>query len=148
MQKAIMTEMLVRDLEKLKAEVLLYPTDEALWITAGSISNSAGNLCLHLVGNLNHFVGFALGKTGYTRERDREFSDKGQTREQLAAAIEATIAVVKTSLEPLPESILEETFPLEKHGEWVTTGYMLTHLVTHLNYHLGQVNYHRRLLTP
>jgi hypothetical protein len=45
-------------------------------IIADGISNSAGNLCLHLIGNLNHFIGATLGNTGYVRNREQEFSSK------------------------------------------------------------------------
>ena len=141
-----LTELFVRDLEKLKTEIQQYRDENALWVTGGEIANSAGNLCLHLVGNLNHFVGATLGHTGYVRERDLEFSLKNVPRQELLDALDKTIAVVRTSLATLKDADLYERFPLEEHGEVVTTGYMLLHLQTHLNYHLGQINYHRRLL--
>ena len=40
------------------------------------ISNSGGNLALHLIGNINHFFGANLGGTGFVRKRDLEFSNK------------------------------------------------------------------------
>ena len=141
-----LTELFVRDLEKLKAEIQQYRDENALWVTGGEIANSAGKLCLHLVGNLNHFIGATLGQTGYVRERDLEFSLKNVPRQELLDAVDKTIAVVQTSLEKWKDADLYERFPLEKHGQVVTTGYMLLHLQTHLNYHLGQINYHRRLL--
>ncbi|MBL7805407.1 MAG: DinB family protein [Saprospiraceae bacterium] len=141
-----LTELFVRDLEKLKSEIQQYRDENALWVTGGEIANSAGNLCLHLVGNLNHFIGATLGYTGYVRQRELEFSQKNVPRQELLDAVEQTIDTVRESLGKLTEADLHERFPLEKHGQVVTTGYMLLHLQTHLNYHLGQINYHRRLL--
>ena len=141
-----LAELFVRDLEKLKSEIQQYRDENALWVTGGEIANSAGNLCLHLVGNLNHFIGATLGNTGYVRQRDLEFSQKNVPRQELLDAVEQTTAAVRESLGKLTEADLQERFPLEKHGQVVTTGYMLLHLQTHLNYHLGQINYHRRLL--
>lgn len=146
MLKTSLIEIFVRDLEKLKDEIGLYRDENALWVTRGEIANSAGNLCLHLIGNLKHFIGATLGHSGFVRARDLEFSQKNVPRSELLAALDDTIAVVEASLEKMSEPDFEDNFPLEKHGKVVTTGYMLLHLLTHLNYHLGQVNYHRRLL--
>ena len=135
-----------RDLLLLKKEIESYPDENKLWVVKDGITNSAGNLCLHLAGNLNHFIGFALGNTGYARNRDLEFSAKNIPVKDLAQSIDAVIDVVKKSLGSLSDEDLKKNFPLEKHGETVTTYFMLLHLVTHFNYHLGQINYHRRLL--
>lgn len=135
-----------RDLRKLIDEVRLYKAEEKLWALPPGISNTAGNLCLHIVGNLKHFIGATLGHTGYVRQRDLEFSTKGVPREKLIHLLEEAIQVVNLCLVQLTEKELAANFPLEKHGEVVTTEHMLLHLLTHLNYHLGQVNYHRRLV--
>ena len=135
-----------RDLEKLKSEINLYQNEENLWLTDSNISNSAGNLCLHLVGNLNAFIGAAVGKTNYIRQRDLEFSLKNVPRTELVEQIENTINVVETTLDELTEARLREDFPIQVFREKTSTEYMLVHLTTHLAYHLGQINYHRRLL--
>lgn len=137
---------LVRELEKLKLEISLYEREEFIWMVAGDISNSAGHLCLHLCGNLQHFIGAVLGNTGYLRQRDLEFSSAPVNRENLIALIDQTIVVVQQTLHKMDDSIISETYPLKKHEEQVTMLHMLNHLLTHLNYHLGQVNYHRRLM--
>ncbi|MBK8923538.1 MAG: DUF1572 family protein [Saprospirales bacterium] len=135
-----------RDLRQLAVEITLYKNEGDLWIVKPGISNSAGNLCLHLIGNLNHFIGAALGHTAYIRDRDREFTGIGVPRSQLLAQIEATIGVVTKALHEMPTQQLEQDFPLEKRGEIVKTDFMLLHLLGHLSYHLGQINYHRRLI--
>lgn len=137
---------LIRDLGKLKQELLAYHDEQKIWALGGSIANSAGNLCLHLVGNLNGFIGKELGGTSYVRHRDQEFSQKGVSRDELVKKIEATITVVESSLDKLSPADLQQAFPVIVFEKTVTVEHMLIHLVTHLTYHLGQVNYHRRLL--
>jgi len=135
-----------RDLEKLKQEISLYHDEKNLWVIDKSIANSAGNLCLHLVGNLNTYIGAEIGKTGYVRNRDLEFSQKNIPKDQLVKMIEDTIVIVQNGLNKLNESDLEKEYPLLVFKEKTSTGYFLIHLAVHLGYHLGQVNYHRRLL--
>lgn len=146
MLKEALLEIFERDLMKLKEEISLYPDENTLWLIKEGISNSAGNLCLHLTGNLNHFIGATLGNTGYIRNRDNEFNLKNISRKNLISDIEATSEVIKNTLQKLTDKDFEKDFPVEKHGKEVKTGFMLLHLLTHFNYHLGQINYHRRLL--
>jgi len=135
-----------RDLEKLKQEIASYRNESNLWKVDKSIANSSGNLCLHLVGNLNTYIGAEIGKTGYVRNRDLEFSLKNIPQAQLVKMIEDTIVVVEDGLSKLNENDLEREYPLLVFKEKTSTGYFLIHLTVHLGYHLGQVNYHRRLL--
>lgn len=141
-----LSEFFERDLLKLKEEITSYADESKIWVIHGDIKNSAGNLTLHLIGNINHFIGAILGKSGYMRERDREFSDKNIPRDQLIANIDKTILVVKNTLRDMNDEMLYKNYPIEKHGKIVTTEHMLLHMLSHINYHLGQVNYHRRLL--
>lgn len=145
MLKEALLEIFERELDKLANEVNSYADESYLWTTRGEISNSAGNLCLHLLGNLNHFIGATLGENGYARNRDGEFSSKNVSRQDLLASIEKTKAVVRETLNKLPVERFEENFPVEKHDKTVKTDFMLLHLLAHFNYHLGQINYHRRL---
>jgi len=144
--KEILIELFERDILKLKTEINLYKDEANLWLVKEGISNSAGNLCLHLLGNLNHFIGATLGNTGYVRHREDEFSLKHVLRQDLVMNIDNCILIVKESLQKLTEADLDKDFPLEKHGTIVSTTHMLLHLYAHLSYHIGQINYHRRLL--
>lgn len=146
MLKESLLQIFERDLNKLKDEISFYKDEKSLWIVKNEINNSAGNLCLHLLGNLNHFIGTALGKTGYVRNRENEFAAKNISREELVIEIEKTILVVTKTLNNLSSEDFEKDFPVQKHGEIVKTDFMLLHLLTHFNYHLGQINYHRRLI--
>ena len=135
-----------RDLDKLKIEIGQYASDERLWVTSGDIPNSAGNLSLHLIGNLKHFIGAVLGGSGYVRDRDTEFAIKDATKDEILTAIDETSEVVSTTLANLTADEIAAAYPIEVFGHPMTTEYFLIHLATHLNYHLGQINYHRRLL--
>lgn len=145
MLKETLIEIFERDLNKLIEEINLYPAESSLWEVKPGISNSAGNLVLHMAGNLNHFIGATLGNTGYIRNRDDEFALKNIPRAELVSSIQKTIIVVRSGIEKLSAADLEKDFPLEKNGRTVSTMHMLIHLLAHLAYHLGQVNYHRRL---
>ncbi|MCC6411720.1 MAG: DUF1572 family protein [Saprospiraceae bacterium] len=144
MLKSTLVEMFDRELAKLAEEINLYPDEASVWALPGTILNSGGTLCLHLCGNLKHFIGATLGNTGYVRIRDVEFSARNIPRAGLQANIAETRQIVADTLSNLTEDDFWSDFPLEKHGRNVSTTYMLLHLLSHLNYHLGQVNYHRR----
>ena len=135
-----------RDLEKLRQEIGYYTDEKKLWVIEKSIANSAGNLCLHLIGNLNTYIGAEIGKTGYIRHRDLEFSRKDIPQKELLKKIEDTILIVEAALDNLTAKQLDEEYPILVFSEKTSTGYFLVHLTTHLTYHLGQINYHRRLL--
>ncbi|MFP5042586.1 DinB family protein [Parasediminibacterium sp. JCM 36343] len=135
-----------KNLDKLKNEVNLYQNEATIWEVGKGISNSAGNLCLHLIGNLNTYIGAELGKTDYIRNRDLEFSARNIPRIELLQKIEETIIVVNTSLDMITEDNLPQEYPMLVFENKTSTGYLLIHLATHLTYHLGQLSYHRRLL--
>ena len=143
---AILKKLYLRDLAKLRTEIELYRDEQKLWYTEGEITNSAGNLCLHLVGNLNAYIGGVLGNTGYVRDRPLEFSARNVPRTDLLKSIDDTIDMIATTLDQLNDDILDEEYPQVVAEGKVTTGYFLSHLSSHLMYHLGQINYHRRLL--
>lgn len=135
-----------RDLNQLKTEIESYQNENDIWKTQKGIANSAGNLCLHLVGNLNTYIGAEFGKTGYIRNRPLEFSLKDIPRAELLTKIEETIVVVDNALNTISEEELKKEYPLLVFENKTSTEFMLVHLTTHLAYHLGQINYHRRLL--
>ena len=146
MLQEILKKLIIRDLEKLKTEIEAYHSESNIWLVPDGISNSAGNLCLHLVGNLNHFIGTVLGNTGYVRQRDLEFSLKDVPRTELVQKIEGTIAMIGEVMDKITDEQLAAEFPIVVFSKGDTTAYFLSHLATHLDYHLGQINYHRRLL--
>jgi len=146
MLTTILKTVYIRDLTILRKEISLYTNENSIWKTDKSISNSAGNLCLHLVGNLNTYIGAVLGNSGYIRNRDLEFSLKNVSRNELLSKIDKTIIVVENTLGQLQDTQLSTEYPVLVWEEKTSVAYLLIHLAAHLGYHLGQVNYHRRLL--
>ncbi len=136
----------VRDLDRLKEEIKTFNQEENLWQVTGQVKNSAGNLSLHLVGNLKTYIGKNLGSYAYVRDREAEFHLKNVPREQLIQQVEETKAIVLASLQKLDSSRLADIYPEETLGYTMTTGFFLIHLAAHLSYHLGQINYLRRIL--
>jgi uncharacterized damage-inducible protein DinB len=139
-----LTHLYQRELTNVKEEIAAYKSEDALWITSDGINNSAGNLSLHISGNLQHFFGTILGGTDYERDRDFEFSGK-VSRQELLDDHEAAEKAITDTLAVITEDQLNELFPMKAFGE-VTTEWFILHLYGHLTYHLGQINYHRRLL--
>jgi uncharacterized damage-inducible protein DinB len=135
-----------RDLTVLEKEINLYTTQESIWVVNKEIKNSAGNLCLHLCGNLQQYIGKVLGGSAYIRDRENEFSATGISKEILLSEVSQTKNAVMIALSKLDADELQKQYPEEVFKTPMTTEYFLIHLTAHLGYHLGQINYHRRLL--
>ncbi len=135
-----------RDINRLKNEIEAFQHEENLWQITGQVKNPAGNLGLHLVGNLKTYIGMHLGNFAYVRDREAEFNLKNVPQQQLLRQIEETRQVVIAALQKLDSSQLTDTYPEETLGYKMTVGFFLIHLAAHLSYHLGQINYLRRIL--
>ena len=142
-----LAELFVRDLASLKKELEQYPSEAALWKRAEGINNTGGNLALHLAGNLRHFIGATLGNNGYVRDRHGEFNDVDVPRSEICARIDAAAEDIRVVFGALSEEELDGNYAIEVFGEPVSTRRFMLHLYGHLNYHLGQISYHRRLLS-
>ena len=138
---------LVRDVNAVRRELEAYPDEASVWALPPGIANSSGTLALHIAGNLQHFIGAVLGKSGYTRDRAAEFAKRNVPRSALIVELEAAIVAVGLGMSQVSEARLEEDFPEAIAGYRVSTGEWLIHLVSHLGYHLGQIDYHRRLVS-
>ncbi len=145
MQNSVLANLYERDLRKLIEEVNLFGDEKDLWRTQGSVRNSGGNLVLHIIGGLNHFIGATLAQTGYVRNRDQEFIKKGVERKDLVAHLEELIPMINATVNAFTQEQMEAEFPIFFDKPNTSTRYVLTQLLLHLNYHLGQVNYIRRV---
>jgi uncharacterized damage-inducible protein DinB len=139
---------LERDLKKVIHEINQYKDDKSLWSTYGEINNSSGNLALHIAGAVHHFIGSVLGKNGYIRNREREFNDKNIEKAVIIDQLNKAIEVVIEMLGKLTDEDIEKEFPEKPGGNSMTIGFFLIHFISHINYHLGQINYNRRILFP
>ncbi|HEY2806417.1 MAG TPA: DinB family protein [Gemmatimonadales bacterium] len=138
---------LMRDLRGLKRELEAYPDEADMWKVMPGTTNSAGNLALHLVGNMRHFIGAQLGHSSYTRDRDGEFATKNMPRAELLKLIDMAIIGVDHTMPAVDEATLRSPYPQKIVEMTVTTADWLLHLIAHLGYHLGQIDYHRRIVT-
>lgn len=136
-----------RELRALERELAAYKTEEQIWLLPPGIPNSGGTLALHAAGNLLHFVGHILGGTSYVRDRDAEFSRRGVPRSELIEGLRQAGDVVKETLTALDPARLEAPYPLPVLNRRLDTGDFMMHLATHLAYHTGQVDFHRRIVT-
>jgi hypothetical protein len=136
-----------RDIARLIQELRAFPDTESIWRTTAGVSNAAGTLALHLEGNLREYIGRQLGRIDYTRDRPLEFSARGVAREELIARLEAVKAAIPPVIAALSREQLEATYPEDVLKQPISTRQFLIHLLGHLNYHLGQVDYLRRFAT-
>jgi hypothetical protein len=147
MRSSEVAALFARDLRRLQQEIEAFPDSAALWATGPGVTNAAGNLALHLEGNLREYVGRQLGGLDFARDRPREFNVRGLAQSEIAARIEAVAASIPRVIDALPEAALDAVYPENVLGAPMPTRQFLVHLLGHLNYHLGQIDYLRRLTT-
>jgi hypothetical protein len=136
-----------RDLRALRREIEAYPDEDSLWLQPAGVPNSAGTLALHLAGNVQHYLGARLGATGYVRDRPAEFARRNVPRSEIVQEIEAARRSLAAAENRLGESDLTGDFPEIIGNLRFEAGDYLIHLVSHFTFHLGQIDYHRRMVT-
>jgi hypothetical protein len=142
-----MVVLLLRELDAFQREIEMFPDDESVWRTVPGVRNSAGNLALHICGNLQHFVGAVLGGSSYVRDRELEFRRRSGTRSELVSALKAASNSVQEVLPRVSDAQLGSEFPDAPMGARINTRLFLMHLCTHAAFHLGQAGYVRRIVT-
>lgn len=145
MLNSVLANFYERDIRKLIEEVNLFRNEDDLWKIQGSVKNSSGNLALHIIGGLNYLIGATLAQTGYVRDRDQEFTGKGVERKVLVAQLEKLIPMINETVNALTPEHMEAEYPIIFDDKKRSISYVLVQLLLHLNYHLGQVNYLRRI---
>ena len=144
---AELASLFARDLTRLLQEVRAFPDTAALWQTSPGVANAAGTLVLHIEGNVREYIGRQLGGLPYERDRPREFSARDLAREELEQRIEAVLATIPLTIREVSPERLAAPYPELHHGAVLSTRQFLIHLLAHLGYHLGQVDYLRRVVT-
>jgi len=144
---SILAVQIVRELQGFVREIEAFPSDDSVWHTRRGVTNSAGNLALHVCGNLQDFVGRVLGGTSYVRNRELEFGQREGTRADVVAQLNATADVIKATLPELSDETMGADFPMQLAGKTLNTATFLVHLAAHLAFHLGQAGYLRRVIT-
>ena len=140
-----LSRVLDRDLKCLAKQIEAYETDEDVWKLVPGVGNSPGTLAVHIAGNIQHYIGKHLGGSDYVRDRDAEFSRREVPRSVILEELDAARSALQAGLTELDDGTLREEYP-EKVGAHLSVGQFMVHLVAHLGYHLGQVDYHRRII--
>jgi uncharacterized damage-inducible protein DinB len=139
--------LITRELRAVRRELEAYPDDASVWQVVPGVPNTGGTLALHVAGNIRHFIGAIVGRDGYVRDRDAEFSRRDVSRADLIAGLDAAIQSVERALGPASADLLRGAYPEPVAKRTVAAADFLIHLVAHLAYHLGQLDYHRRVVT-
>jgi hypothetical protein len=147
MHSSELAALFARDLRRLRQELEAFPDTAALWAIGPGVTNAAGNLALHLEGNLREYIGRQLGGVDFARDRPREFNARGLPQAELVARLEAVAASIPPVNAALSEPAMDAPYPEDVLGAPMPTRQFLVHLLGHLNYHLGQIDYLRRLTT-
>lgn len=141
-------EILFTDLQTLKSEITAYPTEQMMWEVVPGTTNSAGVLFVHLTRSLRHFIGSSFGQSGYLRKRDEEFTVRHRSLKDMLQEFETLHAELEAAFKNISPEALNDDFPVTwREGKYYPTHFMLMRMITHVNYHLGQINYHRRFFT-
>ncbi len=144
---AALAELFRRDLTRLIQQIEAFPNDEMLWLTVPGITNPAGNLALHLEGNLREYIGRQLGQLPYRRDRPTEFAAKGIPGKELVRRVTELKNLIPPVVRSLSEETMEMEYPEQVLEKPLSTRAFLIHLYGHLNWHLGQIDYLRRTLS-
>lgn len=147
MLRSTIETVITRELRAIRREIEAYPDDASIWRPVPGMPNVGGTLALHVAGNLQHFFGAILGKDGYARNRDAEFARRDVSRAELLDGIDAAIKSAERTLRALTDADLDKPYPEPIAKRTVATQVFVVHLATHLAYHLGQLDYHRRAVT-
>ena len=147
MTTEFLRHILQKDIAAVRNEMCAYSREEDLWVCPSGMSNSGGTLVLHITGNLRHYIGALLGGIAYVRDREAEFTDLHVPCAELEARLEQAARAVGDVLDGMDEDQLMLEYPMDIDGERMPTGMFLLRLVSHLAYHLGQLNCHRRVVT-
>jgi uncharacterized damage-inducible protein DinB len=116
-------------------------TNAQFWQKPFPFGNTFGHLVLHLAGNLNYYVGAQIAKTGYVRDRPREFNDPNPpSKEEALKRFDSAIAmVVQTIRAQSPED-----WARGYSGAGTTARNRLDMVIqcaAHMQHHIGQMIY-------
>lgn len=122
-------------------ELAMSVTDTQFWQKPFPFGNSFGHLVLHLSGNLNYYIGAQVAKTGYVRDRLREFNDPNPpSKEEALKRFDEAVAMV--------QQIIHCQSPDDWSREYSGVGAtaqnrldMVVQCAAHMQHHIGQMIY-------
>lgn len=137
---------LLNFIDQLDNEIESFNSESNIWKQPDGINNSPGNITLHIIGNLNHWIGAFLLNKGYQRNRPLEFSSEAIPRNELLKMLRQCKTMIEKELPAYLIKHKGEQYPEPFDGKPISIYGAITHLIAHLAYHCGQVNYFRRML--
>jgi hypothetical protein len=125
---------------RLHAEPL---TDDEFWICPYPYGNSFGHLTLHIIGNLNYYIGAQIAGTGFVRNRVQEFTETDPTsKEETLQNLDETVDLVVATLKPQTSSTWLQAYKAEAAPDFIEDRFgIFLRCLTHFNHHLGQMIY-------
>lgn len=120
-------------------------SQEQIWTPGPEGSNSIGTLTHHLSGNLRHFLGAGLLADGYQRDRDAEFADRNISARDLTAELQKALEVAHMALETIDTQLIHAPYQSVDGREFASMAHMLLMIEAHFAYHVGQINYTKRM---
>jgi uncharacterized damage-inducible protein DinB len=121
-------------------------SDEQIWLRSGENSNAAGNLCLHLAGNVRQWIIHGVGGKPDIRVRAREFQARGGvSRAELLERLRSTVEEACGVIEACEPAGLLRTVRPQNYD--VTVLEAIYHVVEHFAQHTGQILYATKALT-
>jgi uncharacterized damage-inducible protein DinB len=119
-------------------------SEKEIWWRPNDASNAAGNIVLHLCGNLRQWIISGLGGARDARQRDTEFSERGPIpRRTLIRQLKTTVEETCQIIDRISAEKLSQDFPIQ--GYRVSGLVAITHVYEHFAYHAGQIAYLTKL---
>lgn len=119
-------------------------SEKEIWWRPNDASNAAGNIVLHLCGNVRQWIISGLGGAPDRRERDKEFSERGPIpRRVLVSQLRSTVKQACWTIDSLPSKTLSQEFEIQ--GFRVSGLVAIAHVYEHFAYHTGQIIYLTKL---
>jgi len=119
-------------------------SEKEIWWRPNDASNAAGNIVLHLCGNVRQWIISGLGGAPDLRERDKEFSERGPLpRRVLISRLKSTVKEACQTIDRMPPTKLSQEFEIQ--GFRVSGLAAIAHVCEHFAYHTGQIIYLTKL---
>lgn len=117
-------------------------SEEQFWRKPYPYGNSFGHLTLHLVGNLNYYIGTQIARTGYVRDREREFTERNPPPKQAVfRQLDEAVGLVVQTLETQTAETWSQEYQAVGAEHTKDHFGIFLRCAAHFNHHLGQMIY-------
>lgn len=121
-------------------------TQAQVWTRPNDVSNSIGNLALHLRGNVQQWIVAGVGGRDFARDRPAEFAQRHALPiDQILPPLQATVDQAARVISGLTAERLLERVTIQAYDVSVLSA--VFHVVEHFSLHTGQIVYQTKILT-